>query len=209
MSRGLSDAIFLDYSPTSTIAGLQKPYLLVGLFTLEIIHFHLRFLTKQISWPLLPSPEVGVSELQGREGPQPALWAIHGAASKRQSRCPSPLGAQGPLPTGATAGLIHAPQERNGSKKRSPFRLPKPLHGTARFFLSARGKRTGLGGLSSHVTPSSDNRSGLDQAAGHLAPHPSSQLTPNPSRRKAPRQEKRKEAKTRPPGGGKEGSAFL
>lgn len=24
-----------DYSPTSTIAGLQKPYLLVGLFTLK------------------------------------------------------------------------------------------------------------------------------------------------------------------------------
>ena len=44
--QGLSDATSLYCSPTSTLAGLRKPYLLVGLFTLEIIHFHLRFLTK-------------------------------------------------------------------------------------------------------------------------------------------------------------------
>lgn len=52
--RGCPDAIFLDYSPTSTIAGLQKPYLLVGLFTHKSYIFILHFLTKQISWPLHP-----------------------------------------------------------------------------------------------------------------------------------------------------------
>lgn len=98
VSRGLSDAIFLDYSPTSTIAGLQKPYLLVGLFTLEIIHFHLHFLTKQISWPLLPSPEVGVSELQGRERPRPALWAIHGQHQRGRAAVPALLELRGPSP---------------------------------------------------------------------------------------------------------------
>ena len=45
LSRGLSDAISL-YLTLLYYRRVAKPYLLVGLFTLDIIHFHLCFLTK-------------------------------------------------------------------------------------------------------------------------------------------------------------------
>ena len=72
-------------------------------------------------------PRGGGGRAPGRGGAAAcSVGASTGTASKRQGRCPRPLGAQGPLPMGAMARLIHAPQERNRSKKRSRFGFLSP-----------------------------------------------------------------------------------
>lgn len=199
LSRGLSDAISLYFTH------LYYPRAAETLSADRAVHpgnhtFSFMFLNK-IDFLAPPAlPRDGVVGAPGRGGAAAcSVGASTGTASKRQGRCPRPLGAQGPLPTGAMAGLIHAPREKGEQETFCRFGFLSPCMVLRMLLSLCKRQEDGVGRSSS----------GLDQAPGHSAPHPSSQLTPNPSRGKAPRQEKRRKAKTQPPSGGKEGSTFL